>query len=141
MVQPATVKAPLASAHEADVLSLIETLTALTPEPPVSAAVPVSAPVQLGPLYAFALGKLIVPVAFVTSLVSVSVVPAFELPATSVPVTVSVGALPVGLLHVNGFETYGPPLGVDTVEEEKRKPVEEPPSAPNRLEAGRRWRR
>jgi hypothetical protein len=58
------------------------------------------------------------------------------LPALSFAVTASVGELLVPLPQLNAFETYGPPLGVETVVAAKLHPVAVPASAPKVLEAG-----
>src|SRR4051812_24704380 len=55
------------------------------------------------------------PAGAVESLTKLSVV-GVVLPATSAPVTVSVGALVVPPVQVKALDTYGPPLGVVTVE-------------------------
>ena len=51
------------------------------------------------------------------------------LPATSAPVTSSVGELVVPALQPKPFESNGPPAGVDTVDGVCDQPAGEPPSA------------
>ena len=70
----------------------------------------------------------------VESLTNVSVVWAV-LPATSRPVTTSVGALVAPAVQLKEFETYGPPAGVDTVDGVWLQPVVAPPRAAVALDA------
>ena len=58
------------------------------------------------------------------------------LPATSRPVTDSVGLLVVPAVQPNGLDTYGPPAGVDTVDGVCVQPDVLPPSAAVVLLAG-----
>ena len=60
---------------------------------------------------------------------NVSVAEAVVLPAVSAPVTTSVGELVVPALQLKVFESYGPPLGVDTVDGVCDQPLVVPPSA------------
>ena len=72
----------------------------------------------------------------VESFVNVSVDAAVVFPAASEPVTTSVGDDDVPCDHVNALETYGPPLGVETVDGVCDQPVAVPPSAAVALEPG-----
>jgi len=61
--------------------------------------------------------------------VNVSVEAAVGLPAPSAAVTTSVGELVVPGDQLKGFESYGPPAGVETVDGVCDQPLVVPPSA------------
>ena len=76
------------------------------------------------------------PVGALESSVNVSVAAGVVPPATSAPVTTSVGELVVPCDQLNPLDSYGPPAGVETVDGLCDHPAVVPPSAAVAEDAG-----